>query len=129
MQMMLLEALNEIFLKSFSAARNEAAEPSPVNGIKPHLIDESLDYVATYAAMEKTVQNGKCKSIGVSNFNMFQMKRLLANCTIKLRDLNFEITLNTPKRQVSLRQSPADLSLFLKRAKTLQEVFSSFFGF
>lgn len=33
--------------------------------------------------MEKLVDNKKCKSIGVSNFNSFQMKRLLDNCRIK----------------------------------------------
>lgn len=62
---------------------NEDAEPSPVNGKKPHKCDESLDYIATWGAMEKLVDNGKCKSIGVSNFNNFQMKRLLANHRIK----------------------------------------------
>jgi len=33
--------------------------------------------------MEKLVQAGKVKSIGVSNFNQFQLQRIMNNCTIK----------------------------------------------
>ena len=47
------------------------------------MVDPSLDYVATWAAMEKVVDAGKAKSIAVSNFNSFQLKRLLDNCRIK----------------------------------------------
>lgn len=47
------------------------------------MCDESIDYLTAWGAMEKLVDNKKCKSIGVSNFNSFQMKRLLDNCRIK----------------------------------------------
>ena len=52
------------------------------NGKKPHLIGDA-DYLDTYKAMEKLVQAGKVKSIGVSNFNQFQLQRIMNNCTIK----------------------------------------------
>jgi len=42
-----------------------------------------VDYVYTYKAMEKLVEDGLVRSIGVSNFNSEQIDRLLANCKIK----------------------------------------------
>ena len=35
------------------------------------------DYVETYKAMEKLVESGKCKAIGVSNFSKSELERLL----------------------------------------------------
>lgn len=42
-----------------------------------------MDYVDTYKAMEKLVEAGLVRSIGISNFNSEQIDRLLANCKIK----------------------------------------------
>jgi len=50
--------------------------------VKRHLT-EDIDYVDTWKAMEDLVRTGKVKSIGVSNFNSFQLQRILDNCTIK----------------------------------------------
>lgn len=50
--------------------------------VKRHLT-EDIDYVDTWKAMEDLVKTGKVKSIGVSNFNAFQLQRILDNCTIK----------------------------------------------
>lgn len=47
----------------------------------PSLSD--VDILDTWRAMEKLVELGLTKSIGVSNFNSEQLSRLLANCTIK----------------------------------------------
>ena len=40
------------------------------------------DYVDTYKAMEKTVHSGKARAIGVSNFSLGEMQRLLKETSI-----------------------------------------------
>ncbi|CEI90760.1 Putative Alcohol dehydrogenase [Rhizopus microsporus] len=45
-------------------------------------LDKTVDFVQTYAAMEKLVASGKTRAIGVSNFNIPNLDRLLKNCKI-----------------------------------------------
>uniref|UniRef100_A0A1A9V3P9 NADP-dependent oxidoreductase domain-containing protein n=1 Tax=Glossina austeni TaxID=7395 RepID=A0A1A9V3P9_GLOAU len=54
--------------------------PTDANG-EVELSD--IDYLDTWKAMEKLVAKGLTKSIGVSNFNSEQLKRLMENCKIK----------------------------------------------
>jgi hypothetical protein len=42
-----------------------------------------VDYVDTWKELEKLVDQGLAKSIGVSNFNSEQLERVLANARIK----------------------------------------------
>ena len=43
----------------------------------------TVDYVETWHAMESCVASGLTRSIGVSNFNSYQLQRILDTCTIK----------------------------------------------
>uniref|UniRef100_A0A1A9WTK9 NADP-dependent oxidoreductase domain-containing protein n=1 Tax=Glossina brevipalpis TaxID=37001 RepID=A0A1A9WTK9_9MUSC len=56
--------------------------------LKPHNMNNELqtsdvDFVDTYKAMEKLVEIGWVRSLGVSNFDIGQLERLLDNCSIK----------------------------------------------
>ncbi|KAH3662180.1 hypothetical protein OGAPHI_005428 [Ogataea philodendri] len=42
-----------------------------------------IDYVDTWKAMEKLLDTGKVRAIGISNFCLSETKRLLETCTIK----------------------------------------------
>ena len=42
-----------------------------------------VDYLETWSAMEHVAKLGLTKSIGLSNFNSEQIKRVLEHCTIK----------------------------------------------
>ncbi|XP_078688469.1 aldo-keto reductase family 1 member B1-like [Branchiostoma floridae x Branchiostoma belcheri] len=49
----------------------------------PEDIFDDVDYVDTWKAMEALADEGLAKSIGVSNFSIQQLERLLQNCRIK----------------------------------------------
>ncbi|KAI9360986.1 NADP-dependent oxidoreductase domain-containing protein [Pilaira anomala] len=63
-----------------------AFEPSKSNFPKDkngHIaLDLTTDYLDTYAAMENLIELGKARAIGVSNFNIDKIDRLLKNCKI-----------------------------------------------
>jgi aldehyde reductase len=50
--------------------------PKDANG---EFIDGGVDYLDTWKAMEKLVDVGLTKSIGVSNFNAKQIDKVIAN--------------------------------------------------
>ena len=55
-----------------------------VNKTEKRHLTEDVDYVDTWKAMEELVKAGKVRAIGVSNYNKFQLERLMKNCTIKV---------------------------------------------
>jgi aldehyde reductase len=54
-------------------------------------IDSGIHYLDTYKYMEEQVTNGKTRSIGLSNFNIEQIKNVLAACKIRPVCNQFEI--------------------------------------
>lgn len=46
-------------------------------------VDTGIDYIETWKGMEEAVKLGLTKSIGVSNFNEEQLKRILDNASVK----------------------------------------------
>lgn len=60
-------------------ARGDEMFPKDKDG-KPMVGD--TDYVDTYKAMEKLVEKGKCKAIGISNFSKGELERLLKEASI-----------------------------------------------
>ncbi|XP_075988397.1 aldo-keto reductase AKR2E4-like isoform X2 [Anticarsia gemmatalis] len=69
-------------------------------------VDEKIDYLETWRGFENVLQKGLAKSIGVSNFNVEQIKRLLANCKVPPACNQVEINLNLGQKElVDLCQS------------------------
>ena len=58
-----------------------------VGNLKP----SGVDYLETWEAMEGFVNEGLVRAIGVSNFSLKQLKRLLQNCKIKPAVLQIEV--------------------------------------
>lgn len=60
--------------------QNERPFPAAADG---KVIDGNVDYLEPYKALEELHDQGLAKSIGVSNFNVAQLERLLAVARIK----------------------------------------------
>ncbi|KAM3967154.1 aldo-keto reductase AKR2E4 [Aphomia sociella] len=63
-------------------------------------VDEKIDYIETWRGFESVLQKGLAKSIGVSNFNIEQLKRLLANCKVVPVCNQVEINLNLGQKEL-----------------------------
>ncbi|XP_045457612.1 aldo-keto reductase AKR2E4-like [Melitaea cinxia] len=59
-----------------------------------------VDYLDTWKGMEEAKRLGLTKSIGVCNFNMSQLVRLMANSEIKPAVLQVELNLNLAQNQL-----------------------------
>lgn len=81
-----LENLNtpylDLYLIHFPVAlqHGDALHPTDEDG---NLLFEDVDYIDTWRELERAVDDGLVKSIGISNFNSKQTKRVLDNCRIR----------------------------------------------
>lgn len=66
-------------------------DATPTDKATGKLIPSDIHYTETYQAMEELVDQGKLKSIGISNFNIEQMKEVLRIARIKPVCNQFEI--------------------------------------
>jgi len=63
----------------------------PVDDDKVALMDSKApSFAETWGAMEKLVESGKCKNIGLSNFNQAQIEEVLSSAKIKPANLQVE---------------------------------------
>ncbi|KAI8047213.1 NADP-dependent oxidoreductase domain-containing protein [Gilbertella persicaria] len=72
----------DLYLMHWPIAFKPSEHNMPKNEQGKIAVDLSIDFVDTYAAMEKLVALGKTRAIGVSNFNIPNLDRLLKNCKI-----------------------------------------------
>ncbi|XP_059052812.1 aldo-keto reductase AKR2E4-like [Achroia grisella] len=63
-------------------------------------VDEKIDYLETWRGFESVLQKGLVKAIGVSNFNVEQLKRLLANSKVVPASNQVEINLNLGQKEL-----------------------------
>ncbi|CAK1549028.1 unnamed protein product [Leptosia nina] len=69
--------------------------------LKPdHSGFDVIDYLDTWKGMEEAKRLGLARSIGISNFNISQMERLLKNCEIRPAVLQVEVNLNLAQHKI-----------------------------
>jgi len=73
----------DLYLIHWPIALKEGDELMPQDENGNCIFDNSADFIYTWKAMEKCVEQGLIKSIGVSNFSIDQLKRILEIATIK----------------------------------------------
>nr|BAN20691.1 aldo-keto reductase [Riptortus pedestris] len=56
-------------------------------------VDFETEHLTLWKAMEDQVDAGRAKSIGVSNFNISQMRRILENCRIPIANTQVELNI------------------------------------
>lgn len=71
----------DLYLIHYPIGYQEGEVLSPVDALG-QVITSDVDYVETWLGMEDVKRAGLTKSIGVSNFNIAQLKRILQNCSI-----------------------------------------------
>ncbi|CAO3657646.1 unnamed protein product [Mucor hiemalis] len=72
----------DLYLMHWHVAFKSGKSMMPKNEEGNIAVDKSIDYLDTYAAMEKLIESGKTRSIGVSNFTAERVQRLLQNSKI-----------------------------------------------
>uniref|UniRef100_A0A093V0N0 D-xylose reductase [NAD(P)H] n=1 Tax=Talaromyces marneffei PM1 TaxID=1077442 RepID=A0A093V0N0_TALMA len=70
----------DLFLMHFPVAWKSGNGLFPKENGKPAVVD--IDFVDTYKAMEKLLDTGKVKAIGISNFSKAQMEHLFTNTSV-----------------------------------------------
>lgn len=55
------------------------------------ILDVSTDHSKIWSAMEKQVLEGRTKAIGLSNFNISQINKILANAKLPISNLQIEL--------------------------------------
>ncbi|KAI5635059.1 aldo/keto reductase family domain-containing protein [Phthorimaea operculella] len=72
----------------------------PIAFTPDHKSFDVVDYLDTWKGMEEAQKLGLTKSIGISNFNISQIERLLANCEVKPAALEVEVNLNLAQNKL-----------------------------
>ncbi|XP_045483061.1 aldo-keto reductase family 1 member A1-like [Harmonia axyridis] len=73
------------------AFKDVDGQPVPIKPDGTIDLDTSTDHVAIWKEMEKQMDSGKTKAIGLSNFNKTQIERVLKNCKIRPSALQIEL--------------------------------------
>jgi len=63
-------------------------------------IDINTDHLKIWSMMEQQVQEGRTKAIGLSNFNMAQIKRILDNAKLPISNLQIELHLYFQQKEL-----------------------------
>ncbi|XP_017885739.1 estradiol 17 beta-dehydrogenase 5-like [Ceratina calcarata] len=75
----------------FGFEKQDGYEMYPIDGEGHLLLDCSTDHVKIWAEMEKQVEAGRTKAIGLSNFKISQIERVLEKAKISVSMLQVEL--------------------------------------
>lgn len=89
--------------------------PTLPNGNRDILFDR--DFVSTYIDMQQLVKSGKTKSIGVSNFSVKNLKKLLASDSVTIKPAANQVELHPYLPQ-------PELLLYCKKENIILEAYS-----
>lgn len=73
----------DLYLIHWPFAYKDGPDNFPQTAEGKPFIDDSVDYLDTWKAMEAVFEKKLTKNIGVSNFNSEQIEKLLKNCKVK----------------------------------------------
>nr|XP_039262685.1 aldo-keto reductase family 1 member B7-like isoform X2 [Styela clava] len=73
----------DLFLIHLPCALPKADVPLPQDKNGAYLYNNVVHYVDTWKEIEKLQKEGLARSIGISNFNEYQINRILKDCSIK----------------------------------------------
>jgi alcohol dehydrogenase (NADP+) len=79
----------DLYLMHWPSAFKPGSEMMPKVDGKMQIAD--IDYVDTYKAMEKLLETGKTKAIGISNFSYAELERLLKECSVVPAAIQMEL--------------------------------------
>uniref|UniRef100_A0A5S6Q9K9 Aldo_ket_red domain-containing protein n=1 Tax=Trichuris muris TaxID=70415 RepID=A0A5S6Q9K9_TRIMR len=102
----LLESLQKLKLKyvdlylihsPMGLVRGTNGTYAKVNG---QVVVDVVNHLETWKAMEDVYRKGLTRSIGLSNFNLLQMERIIGNCSIKPHNLQSECHIYWPQHEL-----------------------------
>ncbi|CDW56730.1 Aldo ket red domain containing protein [Trichuris trichiura] len=67
-----------------------ASDGRKVDLVNDHCVPDNVDYLETWRGMEDVLSKGLTRSIGLSNFNISQIARVLDSCTVKPHNLQVQ---------------------------------------
>jgi diketogulonate reductase-like aldo/keto reductase len=76
-----------------------------------NIVLSDVDYLDAWRQMEKCVQMGLARSIGLSNFNSQQIDRVLANATI--RPVNLQVRMTSFQKLCDVSRNSVTKHFFL----------------
>ncbi|KAK6746294.1 hypothetical protein RB195_012418 [Necator americanus] len=81
----------DLMLIHWPMGYEEGGEPFPKRQDSDKMKYSDVDYLTTWKVLEDFVNEGKIRSIGISNFNHKQIERVISNSTIKPAVLQVEL--------------------------------------
>jgi len=82
------------------AFENVGDDLEPRNEKGEMRIDVNTDHLKIWSMMEQQVYEGRTKAIGLSNFNMAQIKRILDNAKLPISNLQIELHLYFQQKEL-----------------------------